>query len=440
MHESTAGSEAEPRWRRLPWWDIMFAFGGVLTVAAVLLYDAFLPSAEQPWRTAVVLALGAALLVVWFTVARRHVAPSPAGIACLALITVISVAEMTLVPPLGVLQGLLFPYLWSVLRVPLRSIVASVVVAASVLVVGLAASGIDALPTLVITQSISLALSVAIGLTFSYAWAVADRRQALLDELTSSHARIRELSHQQGVSLERERLSRELHDTLAQTLAGLSLIAERAARGARRAAETGAPLEGALAAIDQVAELSRTALAETRALIAESAPVHGAEPAPGRGAADGLAFRAALERLADRFRRETGIEIAVDLPATADGRETDPLETVARDHQVVLLRCLQEGLANVRRHANATRADVRLGLDGDAVSLEIVDDGRGFDPERAPTTGFGLPGLRDRARLLDGEVSIGSAPGAGTRVLVRLPGTVAPADPGRATAPNGDDA
>lgn len=432
MKGTDAADPAAPAWHRLPWWDIIFVVVCALGIGTGVLYESTREPVE-PWRIAAIVALLIGVLAVWFAVARRHVGPDPLGYASLAVIATLMIAAMTISSPLGILQGALFPYLWSVLEHTRRSVVASAVVAVGVLVFGVAASGWAVLPTLLITQSLSFLLSVGIGLAITYAWNVAEQRQRLLVELTATQQRLAELSHQQGVSLERERLSRELHDTLAQTLAGLTLIAERAVRGSRRAVELGEPLDAPLAAIDQVAELSRTALAETRALIAESAPVHGEADAPGGargGAADGLSFRAAIERLAERFRREARIEVAVDLPSVPEA-----LEAVARDHQVVLLRCLQEGLANVRRHANATRADVRLEVDDVGTLLEIVDDGRGFDPDRATGTGFGLPGLRDRARLLDGDVAIDTAPGAGTRVRVRLPGTTADAPRAEATHP-----
>jgi signal transduction histidine kinase len=95
---------------------------------------------------------------------------------------------------------------------------------------------------------------------------------------------------------------------------------------------------------------------------------------------------------------------------------------------VVLLRAVQEGLANVRKHARARLVRVRLSGSGTEAWVEVTDDGVGFDPDApddppAPdaSAGFGLAGMRDRVRAAGGELSLVSAPGEGTRVNVRLP-------------------
>lgn len=94
--------------------------------------------------------------------------------------------------------------------------------------------------------------------------------------------------------------------------------------------------------------------------------------------------------------------------------------------EVALLRIAQSALANTVRHAEATTADVTLGYLGDHVSLDIVDDGRGFDPDRLPAPdpeagGFGLAAMRARAHALGGTLALTSAPGHGTALAARLP-------------------
>ena len=429
----TATEWAKTTVRRLPWWDVLFVGVPAVAVAAVFLWVTLEP---ERWSGAVAVGSGLVALVpiVWSAFARRWRGPTVRGYAAFAVIALLLTVAITLVPLLGIVQALLYPYLWMTFQRTRRSVGMSFVVAG---VIGLATVlywGPTAVPGTLFVQVMSVLMSVGIGLSITTAWTVADERQQLLDELTRAQAQVRELSRQSGISLERERLSRELHDTLAQTLAGLSLLAERAARGARRAVETGAGPEGAgsdaqhdprsapdgaaghplaatLTHLDQIAELAKTALGETRALIAESAPVHDGS---------GTTFTAAIDRLAERFRRETGVRVAVDL-----GPDASAVEAIGRDEQVVLLRCLQETLANIRRYADATAATVRLCAGPGPVVLAITDDGRGFDPERIDGTGFGLPGLRDRARLLDGSVEVDSAPGRGTTITVRLPGTPA---------------
>jgi signal transduction histidine kinase len=104
----------------------------------------------------------------------------------------------------------------------------------------------------------------------------------------------------------------------------------------------------------------------------------------------------------------------VPVEVTVDG---DP--AVCPDTDVVLLRAAQEALANVRKHAGAAAVRVRLAY-SDGVALTVTDDGRGFDPAAAGG-GFGLPGLRRRAQDSGGNVTVDSAPGAGTTIRVVLP-------------------
>ena len=126
----------------------------------------------------------------------------------------------------------------------------------------------------------------------------------------------------------------------------------------------------------------------------------------------------ALQRLADRFARETGVAVRVDTSALGDGVK------LRRDEEIVLLRGAQEALTNVRRHASAGAVVIRLtrvGQEGSQqVSVHVEDDGVGFDPSAA--AGAGLEGLRSRAAQVGGEMDVVSAPGAGTRVTVRVPG------------------
>ncbi|MFT4218937.1 MAG: ATP-binding protein, partial [Microbacterium sp.] len=159
--------------------------------------------------------------------------------------------------------------------------------------------------------------------------------------------------------------------------------------------------DAAAQSIATVERVARDALAEARALVAQTAAVP-AEPA----------FEEAVARLVERFRAEAGL--VIDLDGSPGVAQLD------RETQVVLLRCLQEGLANVRKHAGATRVTVRVGTAGAAAVLVVSDDGRGFDVSRA-RSGFGLSGMADRAALADGELEVDSAPGRGTTLRVRLP-------------------
>ena len=188
--------------------------------------------------------------------------------------------------------------------------------------------------------------------------------------------------------------AREIHDTLAQGLASIVVLAEAARAGIGTDPEASAR---------QLASIERTArenLAEARVLVGS---------APREGVAAG-SIAATLRRTLDRFAEDTGLTVDADLP---DVRCDQPT-------RVALLRCTQESLANVRKHAAASTVGVVLAAHPHGVELEITDDGRGFAPGAA-SGGFGLDGMRRRLAELGGLLTVTSAPGEGTRVLALLP-------------------
>ncbi len=172
-----------------------------------------------------------------------------------------------------------------------------------------------------------------------------------------------------------------------------------------------APLDGrpnaALDSIDLIEGTARDALREARTLVATMAAMPAADTTLGDS----------LRRLGERFARETGVAVEIDAPS----------DRFERAPEVVLLRSAQEGLANIRKHAGADRAELVLTVDDGWAELRISDDGVGIaDPDGAllgtsPGAGFGLHGMHDRVALLGGTVDLTSAAGAGTTVVVRVP-------------------
>lgn len=236
-------------------------------------------------------------------------------------------------------------------------------------------------------QGLSFAFSVAMGAWITRIEHPSTERQAVVDRLTAAQAQIAAPNREAGTVAERERLARELHDTLAQSLAGVVMLAERA-----RAAHPGDALLPALE------DAARRALGEARGLVTGAAGV----PIDG-----GLA--AALDVLAGRFRRETGLAVDVDVSAE-----------VAREAEVVLLRCAQEGLADVRKHAAARSVALRVLEAPEGAVMTVADDGGG----PGDGVGFGIAGMRDRLALVGGTVALDPAPGGGAVLTVRVPTAV----------------
>jgi PAS domain S-box-containing protein len=221
------------------------------------------------------------------------------------------------------------------------------------------------------------------------------------------NARLFDVAQRQAAVEERQRLARELHDSVTQALFSMTLFA-RAAQIAFD--QTDLDAEGTLGrSLVQLRSLTQGALAEMRALIFELRP----------GALEEEGLVAALQRQAAALTARDGLPIAVTGP---DLRL--PLPPEVEEH---LYRLALEALHNTVKHAAATRAWVTITSDAEHVALEIGDDGRGFDRSIARPGHLGLTTMADRAGRIGGQLSIESAPGAGSRTRVWLPAQPAPA-------------
>ena len=249
---------------------------------------------------------------------------------------------------------------------------------------------------------VGLAFSIAMGIWITRVLEQSNQRALLIRELERTRAELAELHHAQGMAAERERLAREVHDTLAQGYTSIVVLAQTAAAALPPGAD------GVAERLALIEEVARENLGEARAMVAAFSPL----------ALDSATLVEALERLVERFGRETGLATRLDTSALGDGGAE-----LSRSEEVVLLRGAQEALANVRRHASATAVVLRVSRVGSGesahVSVHVEDDGVGFDPDDA--SGVGLAGLRDRAAEVGGTVDVVSAPGEGTRVTVRVP-------------------
>jgi len=213
-------------------------------------------------------------------------------------------------------------------------------------------------------------------------------------------ARLFARSAQLGALEERNRLAREIHDTLAQGLTAAALQLESAevllAAGSNAAQEVSKPLHRALS-------LTRSNLEEARRSVLDLR----AAPLEGRSLSE------ALKVLVDRWEAEQGI--STRYLAVNGARPLPP------NVEVGLYRICQEAMTNVGRHAQARRATVRLITTPEQVQLIVEDDGRGFDPSDVPGDRHGLIGMNERATMLDGTLSVQSSLGAGTRVEATVP-------------------
>ncbi|CAG0944792.1 two-component system, NarL family, sensor histidine kinase YdfH [Anaerolineae bacterium] len=226
--------------------------------------------------------------------------------------------------------------------------------------------------------------------------------QQLLRELETAHrelseyaARVEDLT----IAEERQRMARELHDTLAQGVAGLILQLE----AANSHLASGRP-ERAQAIIQQAMTRARATLTDARRAIDDLRARQ----------FEACCLDEAIRQEAERFTNATGIPCELDLAMMPE--PPDPI----REN---VLRIVSEGLTNIARHAQASHAWLKAASADGCVVIHLRDDGIGFDSSDAANKSghYGLLGMRERARLAGGSLAVESAPGAGTTVCLRLP-------------------
>lgn len=236
-----------------------------------------------------------------------------------------------------------------------------------------------------------------------------ERLEAALHENAGLHAQLVVQARESGAQDERQRLAREIHDTLAQGLTGIITQLQ--------AAERSASLHGGTEEhVTRALRLARSSLTEARRSVQALAPEElGRAHLPD-----------ALRTLTERWSQDQGVGARMEVTGT--------LEPLSPAIEVSLFRVAQESLTNVAKHAGASRVGVTLSYTGTEVLLDVRDDGRGFDG--GVGAGFGLTSMRQRIRGVGGHVVVQSAPGEGTSVSARVPaiapgGTRAEGETGR---------
>jgi signal transduction histidine kinase len=216
------------------------------------------------------------------------------------------------------------------------------------------------------------------------------------------NARLYEQGQQLAALEERQRLARDLHDSVSQALYGIGLGARTARSLLGRPPVSDEARAVLTPPLDYVLSLAEAGLAEMRALIFELRP----ESLESEG------LVAALTKQADSLQARHGLRVEVDL-----GHEPKAPLSVKE----ALYRITQEALHNIAKHARAARVALTLARSGGHLHLSIVDDGQGFDPEGEFPGHLGLRSMRERAERLGGQCFIDSAPGQGTRLHINLP-------------------
>jgi signal transduction histidine kinase len=380
-------------WKRFaPAWHAAFA-GLALLTAVLIAVDGGLGTTRRYAGCALVAALAG-----WYAL-RGARGLRRAGAGYVAIAAPLSIALFAAAPIGAVMLFALYPHIWLMLPVR-RAIPATAVVVAGVVAVTIARDGLDssALAGAGVLAAVSLMLAVLLGLWIGRIIRQSRQRADLIGQLAAARAELAEVSHAAGVLAERERLAGEIHDTLAQGFTSVLLLLQ--------AVESSLVDDPATARrhLDRVRQTAQENLAELRALVAALTPPD----------LTSTSLPQALRRIVERSNAAPEPSPQAALTVTGTPRGLPP------EHEVALLRAAQEALTNARRHSDASRVEVSLAYAAAAVSLEVRDDGRGFDP-RLPRDGYGLAGMRTRAERIGAAVSVQATPGAGVAVQFEVP-------------------
>ena len=234
------------------------------------------------------------------------------------------------------------------------------------------------------------------------------------------NAQLYERVQDAAVLEERERIAREMHDGLAQVLGYINTQSQ----AIRKFLASG----HAAAAQEELVQMEET-VRQVYADVREG--ILGLRTSPGSEGG----FLPSLQSYLERYREMTGLRARLKVGRGINSIRSIRLPPAA---EIQLMRILQEALSNVRKHARASTVTVNFALDGDALQIEVKDDGVGFDPDRLHPRSwprFGLQTMRERAEAVGGSFRIESHPGRGTSVIIQLPvemeGKVSAGAPGR---------
>lgn len=251
---------------------------------------------------------------------------------------------------------------------------------------------------------VSALVTVAIFYAFTRLHEINTERTALIRELMETREQLAETERAAGVAGERQRIAHEIHDTLAQGLSSIQMLLH----AANRDLDGDINVDKAHERIGLARQTAADNLQEARAMIAALQPA----------ALSQTSLVGALDRMAQGFAAAADLNIEVE----ADGEVTQlPMKLEA-----VLLRIAQGAVGNVAKHAQATRARITVSYSDDAVRVDIVDNGVGFDVKAVESRPaglghIGLAAMKRRAEEVSGEVVIESSPGNGTAVSVSVP-------------------
>ena len=218
-------------------------------------------------------------------------------------------------------------------------------------------------------------------------------RQRLINDLTRSRANLMKIEREAGRLTERQRLARDIHDTLAQHFTSIVMHLSAAKYSNPEAVQSD---------VQQAEDAAREGLHEIRRIVWDMQPEQ----------IEKASLVEAVEALAARWSAETSVLVKV--------RVTGAPRSLPSSAETALLRISQEAMHNITKHARAKNVNITFSFMEDLFAMDIADDGLGFDPSKN-SNGFGLKTMRDRIEELSGTFTIESEQGRGTAIAVSLP-------------------
>ncbi|MFC7625862.1 sensor histidine kinase [Microlunatus sp. GCM10028923] len=380
-------ARAQDAWQRsYPFWDAYFGIALVGTIAIVVLQEG--PPLTTGIVVALLLLLAGAYVLAGRRAIRTQVRPTPGTWWYVAAMIILFLPATVLIPAAAFGLGALVPQAFMALRIPVAVAVMAVLCSGAAFR-WITLAGANPWQAILILL-ILLSSAAVLGVVIDRLGVQNTERARLIEQLDRTRSELAAANRQAGVLAERERLARDIHDTVAQGLGAISMLLQAAE------AETGANDH-----LTSARTAARENLAEVRSLVAALTP-----PVLANGSLD-----AALAELARRCVPPADLDLPDD---QGSGGRRDPAQDEA------LFRIAQESVSNIGRHAHAGSARIVLTSDEGGRTLVIADDGVGFDPAE-PSRGYGLCGIRGRVEQAGGRLTLDSRPGGGTTITVRLP-------------------
>ncbi|MEF3403505.1 sensor histidine kinase [Agromyces sp. CCNWLW203] len=352
-------------------------------------------------------ALGlAAAAAAWMWVMSVRRAPGPAYIIGLVVLIALLCIQDTWFASFFAFTGYL--HSWQYLRGNWRFV--GVTATAAISITAYMGGPPEPNPAAILTYLFFIAAIVALVGVFSFLGDVTSERSSerkkmvarleeTIQENAGLHAQLLVQAREAGILDERQRMAREIHDTLAQGLAGIVTQLQAAVR----ADESGAT-EAWRGHVDNATRLARESLDEARRSVSAITP----------GQLESAQLPEAIAAVAADWADLNAVRVEVSTTGTA--------RTLHPEVEVTLLRIAQEALANVAKHAGASRVGLTLSYMDDRITLDVRDDGIGFEPSHAGAGGgYGLTSMSQRASRLAGSVEIESEPGNGTAISATIP-------------------